>query len=43
MCLVEGKGFFMVDLADLARKTRDGQLEFADNSVDMGGCIGYEG
>ena len=39
---VSGSGFFMIDLADIARKTRDGQLEFADNSKDMGGCIGYD-
>ena len=43
VCLTEGKGFFIMDLADLARKTRDGHLEFADNSKDMCGCIGYDG
>ena len=43
VCLAEDKGFFIVDLADLARKTRDLQLEFADNTVDMAGCIGNEG
>ena len=41
VCLTDGSGFFMIDLANIARKTRDGQLEFADNSKDMGGCIGY--
>ena len=43
VCLAEGKGFFIVDMADLARKTMDHQLEFADNTVDMTGCIGNDG
>jgi hypothetical protein len=42
VCLTEGSGSFMIDLAYIARKTRDCQLEFADNSKDMGGCIGYD-
>ena len=41
VCLAEGKGFFI--MAYLARKTRDLQLEFADNTVDMTGCIGHDG
>ena len=36
------KGFFMLDLADMARKTKDKQLEFADNSDLATGCIGYD-
>ena len=36
------KGFFMIDLADMARKTKDKQLEFADNSDLATGCIGHE-
>ena len=31
-----------MDMADLARKTRDHQLEFADNTVDMTGTIGND-
>ena len=42
MCLTDGSGFFIIDLADIARQTRDGQLEFADNSKDMCGCISYD-
>ena len=42
VCLAEGVGFFIIDMADLARKTRDVQLQFADNAADMTGCIGFE-
>ena len=34
--------FFIMDLADLVRKTRDTQLEYADNSEHLTGCVGYE-
>ena len=40
--LAEGKGFFIMDLADLVRKTRDTQIEYADNSEHLVGCVGYE-
>ena len=35
--LAEGKGFFIMDLVDLVRKTRDTQLEYADNSDHLVG------
>ena len=39
--LAAGRGFFMIDLADLARKTMDGQSTFANYTKDMNGCVGY--
>ena len=40
--LADAKGVFIMDLADLVRKTRDTQLEYADNSEHLTGCVGYE-
>ena len=39
--LNEGKGFFMVDLAEKARITLDKQLELADFCHELIGCTGY--
>jgi hypothetical protein len=39
--LAPGSGFFMIDLADPARKTMDEQSTFADDTKDMNGGIGY--
>ena len=36
-----GKGFFLIDAADIARKTMEGMLGFADNTQDIMGCAGY--
>ena len=39
-----GKGFFLIDvadIADIARKTMEGMLGFADNTQDIMGCAGY--
>ena len=40
--LVDTKGVFILDLADLVSKTMDTQLEFADNSEHLTGCVGYD-
>ena len=40
--LADAKGFFIMDLADLVRKTKDIQLEYADNSEHLTGCVGYD-
>ena len=40
--LADAKGVFIMDLADLVRKTRDTQLEYADNSEHQTSCVGYE-
>ena len=33
--------FFLIDCADLARKTFDGMLAFADSTQDFLGCMGH--
>jgi hypothetical protein len=38
---VDHKGFFQIDLADVARKTVEGMRTFADDTKDMTGCVGY--
>ena len=39
--LTTGKGFFQIDVADVARKTLEGKLSFADETNDMAGFVGY--
>ena len=36
-----GKGFFLIDAADIARKTMEGMLGFTDSTQDIQGCAGY--
>ena len=40
--LNKGEGFFMVDLAEKARITKEKQLELADYCNEMTGCVGYD-
>ena len=35
-----GKGFFLIDVANIARKTTEGMLGFADSKQDIQGCAG---
>jgi ssDNA-binding Zn-finger/Zn-ribbon topoisomerase 1 len=39
--LTTGKGFFLVDAADVARKTLEEMLGYADATQDVVGCAGY--
>ena len=39
--LYKGEGFFLIDAADVARKTLEGMLAYADNTQDVVGCAGY--
>ena len=34
-----GKGLFLIDCADLSRKTSDGMQAFADSTQDIQGCV----
>ena len=36
-----GRGFFLIDAADITRKTMEGMLGFADSTQDLVGCAGY--
>jgi hypothetical protein len=36
-----GKGFFLIDVADIARKIMEGMLGFAGSTQDIMGCAGY--
>ena len=36
-----GRGFFLIDAADIARKTMEGMLGCADSTQDIVGCAGY--
>ena len=40
--LNKGQGFFMVDLAEKARITKEKQLELEDYCNEMTGCVGYD-
>ena len=40
--LNKGQGFFMLDLAEKARITKEKQLELADYCNEMTGCVGYD-
>jgi hypothetical protein len=39
--LIKNEGFFLIDLASLARKTMDGMLKFADEIQFTVGCAGH--
>ena len=36
-----GRGFFLIDCADVARKTMEGMLKYADETQDVVGCAGH--
>ena len=36
-----GSGFFLKDAADVARKTLEGMLKYADDTQDVVGCAGH--
>ena len=36
-----GRGFFLIDCADVARKTLEGMLKYADDTQDVVGCAGH--
>ena len=39
--LIKGEGFFLIDCADVARKTMEGMLKYADETQDVVGCAGH--
>ena len=39
--LITGRGFFLIDCADVARKTMEGMLKYADETQDVVGCAGH--
>jgi hypothetical protein len=39
--LIKGEGFFLIDLADMARRTMDGMLKYADEIQLVTGCAGH--
>ena len=39
--LKAGTGFFLIACADLARKTAEGMLAYADSTQDIQGCVGH--
>ena len=39
--LITGRGFFLIECADVARKTMEGMLKYADETQDVVGCAGH--
>ena len=39
--LIKNKGFFLIDLANLARRTMEGMLKYADEIQFVIGCAGH--